>query len=122
MTKNLTDKLAPPRFLPDSQETYWPSEQDEIDGTADEKLHINPSDKLQASYQSVLDVLHNGAWKTFWWEGYRSEILMDMTTANLLVKVHDALSPESQKKMEQMIAASPENFDKVIKISWKATK
>jgi hypothetical protein len=50
------------------------------------------------------------------------EILVDMQTAYLLKKVHDALSKEAQEKMEKMLMAGPSNFDKVVKLSWGAIK
>jgi hypothetical protein len=106
-------------LLPDNRKTEFPTEDDELMGKEDEHLHIHPSNKLPGCYQSVKKVVEEKQWKVFWWEGKTQEIFVDAFTASRLVSIHDQISPESQTQMEKMIALGPNNFTKVVEISWK---
>ena len=52
-----------------------------------------------------------------WHDG---ELLVDVTTANLLVKVHDALGEENRRKHQQMMEKSAASFEKAVKVCWKS--
>lgn len=109
-------------LLPDNKETHFPTEDEELVGIEDQVLHVNPTDKLEASYESVKQVVREHQWRNFWWNGSKAERFVDVQTAQLLVAVHDAMGKQAQEKMERMIAASCSDFEKVVRISWQCVK
>ena len=52
----------------------------------------------------------------------KKSMKVDMTTANAIVKVHDALSGSSQKKFEDMLNKSKATFAQTVDFVWKAIK
>ena len=52
----------------------------------------------------------------------KKSMKVDMTTANAIVKVHDALSGSSQKKFEDMLNKSKGTFAQAVDFVWKAIK
>lgn len=52
---------------------------------------------------------HAGKFEPLW---------VDPTTANLMVKVHDACKPANQEKMADWIAKSRAHFGKMVELSW----
>jgi hypothetical protein len=43
---------------------------------------------------------------------------VDITTAHMLVTIHDALRPDLQKRMEKWIALSRAHFAKIVEFGW----
>ena len=52
----------------------------------------------------------------------KKSMKVDMTTANAIIKVHDALSGSSQKKFEDMLNKSKATFAQTVDFVWKAIK
>ena len=75
-----------------------------------------------ASYAQVRWIVDNHAFRCFTWpndpEGFEP-LLVDGTTANMLVLIHDAICEENQAKMERLIAKHRAHFINLVEFSWK---
>ena len=76
-----------------------------------------------ASYEAVLQVKNEWQYAHFVWPDSDNEpVMVDGTTAQMLTTVHAAMSYELQKRMERMIAESPQKFLAVIDAGWSVIK
>ena len=89
-----------------------------------------------ASYEQVKSIFNERSAKTFVWPdeeritetkyettvGKKSitvePLWIDITTAHMLIIVHDALRPDLQIRMEEWIAKSRAHFGKMIEFGW----
>jgi hypothetical protein len=89
-----------------------------------------------ASYDQIISIFNERSAKTFVWpdeeritetkyevtvgrESITVEpIWVDITTANMLMVIHDALRPDLQKRMEKWIAMSRAHFAKIVEFGW----
>lgn len=94
-----------------------------IDGDILEGEIEIPTDEIkQASYDQVRRVITEGRYFYLVWENDPPEaepILLDLFTASALVKIHDALNPENQAKVEEQIAASRAKFCRYVDFCWE---
>ena len=78
--------------------------------------------RVTASYDAVLTILKEKQWMVFTWPDCRSEILVTITSAKKISMVHECVLSETQTVLEQMIAKSPSEFDKVMHVVLGAFK
>jgi len=69
-----------------------------------------------AAIQRIVD--EKSAGEIRWPDG--DKMVVDAFTASMLVKVHEALRPDLQEKVEGMISKSQAHFLKVIDVAWDA--
>lgn len=75
-----------------------------------------------AGIESVRNIRDRMAAKVFTWGNDGDGVVVDAQTANMLVTVYEALWPEMQAKVDRMIAASPGQFSKIVKVCWSCVK
>ena len=52
----------------------------------------------------------------------KKSLKVDMQTANVLLKVYDALNPDNKKKVEAMMNKDKASFMKIVDFAWKSVK
>ena len=83
--------------------------------------HDKPIDAPTRHIHALQQAVKEHSCFTFTWNG-KDRTLVDVTTASLLVRVHAALSPETQAKVEKMIAESKGHFLVLIDRCWAMVK
>ena len=73
------------------------------------------------AYDTIKSIVDKKSMQTVKFEDKKS-MKVDMTTANAIVKVHDALSGSSQKKFKEMLNKSKATFAQTVDFVWKAIK
>jgi len=73
------------------------------------------------AYDTIKSIVDKKSMQTVKFEDKKS-MKVDMTTANAIVKVHDALSGSSQKKFKEMLNKSKAKFAQTVDFVWKAIK
>ena len=73
------------------------------------------------AYDTIKSIVDKKSMQTVKFEDKKS-MKVDMTTANAIVKVHDALSGSSQKKFREMLNKSKATFSQTVDFVWKAVK
>jgi len=78
--------------------------------------------KVLATYARLMDVVDTHTGVQFYWENddtRRMEPLwIDPTTANLMFRVHQALSEANQDKFREWVAQSRAHFVTMVEFSW----
>lgn len=80
---------------------------------------------MLASFDAIKQIVEERQFQFFTWpDEPKSKIplLIDMTTASMLVKVHSALDDEARQKFEEWVAKSRKHFAKLVVTGWRAIK
>jgi len=83
--------------------------------------HDKPIDACTRHIHALQQAVKESSAFTFTWKG-KDRTFVDATTASMLVRVHAALNPENQAKVEKMIAASKGHFLVLIDRCWQLVK
>lgn len=67
--------------------------------------------------QAMRDAVTNGSYITATFPESKDEVIVDITTANLVVKVYDLLKPENQAKVESMLQ-DPAKLHRFVQFCW----
>lgn len=100
-----------------------------VEEVADDVVPPNPEDytacarciegrKAPATYESIVKIVEEWGYRYLTWTD-KDPVLVDVTTARVLIKIHDAMSPEKQAKMESLIEIGPTNFINVVDVAWR---
>ena len=80
-----------------------------------------PEDIVTATYDALATIVREHQFRCFIWDtddDAYEPLLIDAFTANVMVKVHDALSSENQAKFERMVAADRGSFARLVNFTW----
>lgn len=75
-----------------------------------------------ASYEALVEIAEEHQFASFVWPDDSEEdepLIVDATTAQAMVAVHDGLSSEKQEQFENLIARSRGHFGKMVDLVWK---
>ncbi|MDP7159326.1 MAG: hypothetical protein QF855_01860, partial [Candidatus Pacebacteria bacterium] len=101
--------------------TDEPIESDEVPGQKGAKPKTPNTMEEREITEDVYDTLTNIVKKksaqTVKFDN-RKTLSVDSQTANVLIKVHDALRPQNQKKYRQNLAKGPNEFLKMVDFAW----
>lgn len=87
--------------------------------------NLGDDEPVIASFDAIKKIVEERQFQFLKWPNEpesATPLLMDMTTAAMLVKVHSVLGDEARQKFEEWIAKSRVHFAKIVATSWKAIK
>jgi molybdopterin-guanine dinucleotide biosynthesis protein A len=76
---------------------------------------------VKASYDELAKVKEQHYFACFVWDNDDAEaepLMIDATTANAMVLVHDALNEKNQRKFREWVGRSRAHFVKMMNFSW----
>jgi len=76
----------------------------------------------QVSLENLREIVSGHSYKIFTWGKKNDGMMVDLTTANVMLTVYDAMKKESQELFEKRIKQSREWFMKAVGICWRCVK
>ena len=80
-----------------------------------------PGDIVTASYDALAAIVSEHQFRCFIWDtddDAYEPLLIDAFTANVMVRMHDALSESNQAKFARMVAADRGSFARLVDFTW----
>jgi len=85
---------------------------------ADHEEEVKEEDEITEDvYDTLTNIVKKKSAQTVKFDN-RKTLSVDSQTANVLIKVHDALRPQNQKKYRQNLAKGPNEFLKMVDFAW----
>jgi len=85
---------------------------------ADHEEEVKEEDEITEDvYDTLTNIVKKKSAQTIKFDN-RKTLSVDSQTANVLIKVHDALRPQNQKKYRQNLAKGPNEFLKMVDFAW----
>ena len=101
--------------------TDEPIESDEVPGQKGAKPKtpntMEEREIIEDVYDTLTNIVKKKSAQTVKFDN-RKTLSVDSQTANVLIKVHDALRPQNQKKYRQNLAKGPNEFLKMVDFAW----
>ena len=85
---------------------------------ADHEEEVKEEDEITEDvYDTLTNIVKKKSAQTVKFDNKKT-LSVDSQTANVLIKVHDALRPQNQKKYRQNLAKGPNEFLKMVDFAW----
>ena len=89
-----------------------------IVGESSHEEEVKEEDEITEDvYDTLTNIVKKKSAQTVKFDN-RKTLSVDSQTANVLIKVHDALRPQNQKKYRQNLAKGPNEFLKMVDFAW----
>lgn len=94
-----------------SKQVLYRTEDDEL---AEREGSILLDDAFEPSIENVRRIVTQHQYLTFQWEGRNTQLLVDVQSATLIVRIYDAANEKNKATMERMIKKSKWSFISLI--------
>lgn len=87
---------------------------DELDEIVSDSIKLTGIDDIRW-------IVKNHQYRSFYWDDGKS-ILVDVTTANMIITVYDVLNEKNKAKFHKRMLVSSDSFVKQVNMCWKLVK